>query len=179
MKKDKVPLSPEMREKRKKNEMRHRRDFFIKLGTTIAAIWFVFTFVLGMYRVSGNYMYPHMKDGDMVFTYRLANLSVGDVVAYDVEGTEHIGRVAAVAGITFDINDNGEATVDGTPDTNGVFYETVKDGSRLDLPYTVKEDEVIVLNDLRTDIGDSRTYGAIRLDDVDGKVIMVHRGRNF
>ena len=58
-------------------------------------------------------------------------------------------------------------------------YPTPVEGSKITYPYTVPEDTVFVLNDYRSDLKDSRTYGGIPLSDTEGKVILVIRRRGI
>ena len=52
-------------------------------------------------------------------------------------------------------------------------------GETLTYPYRVAGDSVFVLGDYRTQTEDSRNFGSIPLDDVEGKVITYLRRRGL
>lgn len=153
--------------------------FFLKLGITIGVIFLLLTFVFGLHRVSGNNMYPAFKDGDLVITYRLDDYNTGDVVLYTGEdGESHLGRIVANSGDSIDIQD-GQIVLNGAVVSSDILYETTAAESGITLPYQVSESGVFVMNDHRTDIDDSRTFGEVSIDNLDGKVIFILRRRNF
>lgn len=46
-------------------------------------------------------------------------------------------------------------------------------------PYTVEEGRAFVLNDYREDTDDSRSFGAVSLNDIEGPLIFSMRRRGF
>ena len=150
----------------------------IKLMVVSGLIWAALTYVFGVFRLSGNNMYPMLKDGDLCVTYRLEEYHSNDVVAYRVNGRVRLGRIVARAGDTVDGDEQG-IRVNGLHPSEEIFYPTEILNLNLDLPLTLGEGECLVLNDYREDLGDSRTYGAIREDDMQGKVIFIFRRRGF
>ena len=88
------------------------------------------------------------------------------------------GRVIAAEGDSVDILSD-YVTVNGYGIFEDTLYPTTSEGASITFPYTVSENCVFVLNDYRSDISDSRTFGAIRLDDVQGKVVFVMRRRGI
>lgn len=130
-------------------------------------------------------MYPAMKDGDLCVIFRreaqaLAGLqyAAGDIVAYQAEGRRYIGRVAAVGGDTIQISDGGSVTVNGAGQSGEIIFPTYARGE-LAYPFTVPHDCLFVLGDHRTDTKDSRDFGPIPLQSVDGKVITILRRRGL
>ena len=165
-----------------KKKKRTAKDYIIglavKVGITALVVWLILTFVAGVYVNHKNSSYPMIKDGDLCLTYKLSKLEQGDVVAYDCKGETRFGRVTALEGDTVEIKDD-YITVNG----NGIFEETVyptsAEGSEITYPYTVPKNSVFVLNDFRSDVSDSRTLGAVSLDDCKGKVVFVMRRRGI
>jgi signal peptidase I len=49
----------------------------------------------------------------------------------------------------------------------------------IEYPYTVPEDSYFVLCDFRTSSDDSRSYGAVPKEDLDGKIITILRRRGI
>ena len=101
-----------------------------------------------------------------------------DVVAYRVNGRIRFGRIIARAGDTVDGDEQG-VLVNGMYPSEEVFYPSQMLDIGLEMPVTLGEGECVVLNDYREDLSDSRTYGVIREDELEGKVIFIFRRRGF
>lgn len=136
----------------------------------------LFSYVFLITQVSGNDMFPAIKDGDLVIGFRLQReYAKDDVVAYTAEGKTHIGRVAARGNDVVTLDDSGTLLVNGTAQSGEIMYPTyAKEG--ITYPYRVPEGHVFILGDYRTQTRDSRDIGAIPLENVRGKVITIlHR----
>jgi signal peptidase I len=153
--------------------------FIIKLCLVLLVIWAVFTFIFGIRQVSGEHMYPRLRDGDLTLYYRLEqNYEKGDVVTFQLEGTTFWARIVAQGGDVVEVNEDGQLIVNGNVQEEEIFYPTEPQDGDVTYPYTVEEGSYFVLCDYRTISYDSRTYGAISKKDLDGKVITLlrHRG---
>ena len=150
----------------------------IKLAVAALIIWVLLTYVFGVFRLSGNNMYPMLKDGDLCFTYKLEEYHSSDVVAYRTDGQIRFGRIVARSGDTIDGDEQG-LLINGSHPNEEIFYPTQIMETNLPLPYTLGEGEFVVLNDYRSDLGDSRTYGVITEEAMKGKVIFIFRRRGF
>ena len=150
----------------------------LKLLVVAAIVWAALIFVFGVFRLSGNNMYPALKDGDLCITYRLDPYLSDDVVAYRVNGQLRFGRIIAKTGDTVDGDEQG-VLVNGSYRSEEVFYPTDMLSTGLTLPVTLAEGEYMVLNDYREDLSDSRTYGVIDEDSLEGKIIFIFRRRGF
>ena len=61
-----------------------------------------------------------------------------------------------------------------------IYYPTTKAaGSSVRYPYTVEEGKAFILNDYREDTNDSRSFGAVSMDDIDGPFLFTLRRRGF
>ena len=100
------------------------------------------------------------------------------MVAYKREGKVKFGRIIAFEGDSVDIM-NDYITVNGYGVFEDTVYPTTSEGASISFPYTVSDNCVFVLNDYRSDISDSRTYGGIPLDDVQGSVVFIMRRRGI
>lgn len=150
----------------------------LNVAILTAVLLVVFSFVLCVFRVSGNEMYPKMQDGDLVLAWRLAGgYTKDDVVVYTVDGEQQVGRVVAKEGDIIDISDDGTVSVDGTTESD-TLYVTEK-GDAVEYPYAVPKGYVFILGDYRTQAEDSRDFGAVSVQDVQGTVIGLLRRRNL
>ncbi|MBQ8961242.1 MAG: signal peptidase I [Ruminococcus sp.] len=190
MKKDVMPLEektpvsppekdPSAKKKKKRPTARsYALSLLIKLGVTAGAVALLLKFVCGVYVCHDNSSFPMIKDGDLCITYRLSDLKQGDEIAYKLDGKIRFGRVIALAGDSVEIFDD-YISVNGLGFFEDAVFRSSPPGSALTYPYTVPENCVFVLNDYRTDVTDSRTYGGISLDDVQGAVMFVMRRRGI
>jgi signal peptidase I len=58
-----------------------------------------------------------------------------------------------------------------------IFYETEPQNGDVTYPYTVEADSYFILCDYRTVGTDSRSYGAVARNELDGKIITLLRRR--
>lgn len=167
---------------KRKNQVLDRqgyRTLFVRVLGLVLAGWFLLSKVFFITQVSGNDMFPAMKDGDLVIAFRLQQAYVkNDVVVYQINGKTHIGRVIAKETDYVQLDDSGSLLVNGTDQSGEILYPTyAKDG--ITYPYAVLEGQVFVLGDYRTQAKDSRDFGAISLKNVQGKVITILRRRGL
>ena len=79
--------------------LRDLTGLLIKIGLILLVVVLAFTFLFGAFRNADPGMLPAIKDGDLVFYYRLDKYyHSGDVVAAKYNGRTITLRVAAVAG---------------------------------------------------------------------------------
>lgn len=139
----------------------------------------IFTQLFLLTQSSGNGMFPAIKDGDLVLAYRLqSSFGKGDVMVYTVEGTAYIGRIIAQEADVVQMDDSGNLQVNGTAQSGGILYPTyAKPG--MEYPYQVPDGCVFLLADYRTQCQDSRDFGPIPLEDIQGKVVTIVRRRGL
>lgn len=124
-------------------------------------------------------MFPSLKDGDLTLGFRLdRNYQSGDIVLYTVDGTEHFGRVLTTAGNTVEMDGSGDVRVNGISESGEILFLSTDIGT-LKYPYTVPEGTVFVMCDHRTETEDSRTYAAIPVRQIHGKVLSFLRRRGL
>jgi signal peptidase I len=156
----------------------------IKFGTKliiIASICLIlFNYIIGIGIIHDNMNYPSLKDGDLTLVYRLSDYNIGDMIKYYHEDKIYFGRIVAVEGDVVEITEEKYLV-------NGISpYEPVRnltlpaENSNITYPYVVKSGEVFILVDYRQDgAQDSRNFGGISLDNVEGKLIFVFRSRGI
>ena len=146
----------------------------------ILAAFLIYSYIAMPYRMSGNNMFPSIKDGDLCIFYRLSTMHVGDIVLYREEDVLHVGRVVARAGQNVDITDTEGLLIDGYAPAEELPYITSKsENGSVQYPITVPSDSYFILNDYREKTDDGREYGATDGKDVEGVLIYFMRRRGF
>lgn len=139
----------------------------------------LFTKVFLIHQVTGNEMFPSVKDGDLLIAFRLQkSYAKNDVVVCVSDGKRYVGRIAALEHDVVTIDDSGIISVNGTEQNGEILYPTYA-GDDLIYPYKVSDGAVFVLSDYRTSAHDSRERGEIALENVEGKVITLLRRRGL
>lgn len=152
----------------------------VKIAVIAIAVWLALTFVLGLTINYGNNMHPAVKDGDLVVSLKLQRPYLNAAVLYEKDGKKTVGRVVGLPGNVIDITDNGALLVNGVIPAEEVFYPTYRaENSEIEFPLTVEEGKVFILNDFREDTNDSRTFGTVDMDDLDGPLLFTLRRRGF
>ena len=158
---------------------RDYRSLALRCLTLGLVLLVLLTQVFLITQVSGNTMFPAVKDGDLVIAFRIQQeYAKNDVVVYTADGEIHIGRIVARATDIVMLDDSGKLLVNGTNQTGEILYPTyAKEG--LTYPYAVPDGHVFVLGDYRTQTEDSRDFGPIPMENVQGKVITILRRRGL
>lgn len=159
-----------------------RRDMAIKITAFIVVFFIAFTFIFGVSIAPGDNMFPAVKEGDVLIYFRPGRLTNQDTVIYEAEGRKHVGRVQGTAGETINQTNGGILTIGGNMQPiqkrAGLYYKTfVKEDGKLRIPYTIQEDEYLILGDKRDTAEDSRDYGLIPRKKIKGKVFTIIRRR--
>ena len=138
---------------------------------------FILTFILLIFIqpsiVSGESMYPTLHHNDKLILWKLGELEAGDIVVFDSHNQnndKYVKRVIGVAGDHVEIVDTVVTVNDVVIDESYVNpAEPLIDSGTVDI--VVPEGEIYVLGDNRNHSNDSRRFGTVDLDDVDGKVV--------
>ena len=178
---------PEEKPAKKKKVNPHPYRWMIKLGklmVKIAILTILFSSVwiwVGSVAVlHDNNMYPSIKDGDLVVACKLMDYLPEDIVLYESARGQRMGRIVARGGDIVNLTSDGLYTINGNTPYEMVFYNTYpNEDSDIVFPYEVPENCIFVMNDMREMMTDSRTYGAVSMDDVEGKVVMMMRHRGM
>ena len=141
--------------------------------------WLLFTQAFLITQAKGQNMFPAVKDGDLVIAFRLQKEYVkGDIVVCRVNGQRYIGRIGANQGDNINLSDSGAVTVNGTVQGGEIIYPTYAHEG-ITYPYHVPDGQVFLLGDYRTVAEDSRDFGPVSYDQVQGKVITILRRREL
>ncbi len=148
-------------------------SFFIFLGLIILFR----IFVLEPHNVSGSSMDNTFKDGDYVLvdkiSYRFTNPEKGDVVVFDPPAeaentTRFIKRIISVPGEKIEVKSSGTFINDKKVIENFVDFS----GEKTSQATTLKTDEYFVMGDNRYVSFDSRYWGPIVKDEIQGRVLI-------
>ena len=151
----------------------------VKILTIVIIAILINVFVAEVHVVHSNNMYPALRDGDLVITYKLSSPYNGDIIAYKISlnGKITFGRVVGIGGDVINITNDGSYTVNGLVPYEVIYYKTEPFESTVTYPYEVRSGEVFVLSDMREEGNDSRIYGGITKNY--GKVVLFMRRRGF
>ena len=154
-------------------------SLFSRVVVLALAAYVIFTQVFLITRNKGLDMFPAMKDGDLIIAYRLQrDYAKNDVVVYEVGGIQKVGRIIARGTDVVTLDESDSLLVNGTTQSGEILYPTyAKEG--VEYPYKVPEKYVFVLGDYRTNTEDSRDYGPVSMNDIQGKVITILRRRGL
>ena len=173
-------VSPEQVITARQQKLRDQAEITAFLGRAalmVVILAGLFGVVLGIASVGNNDMEPVLSAGDLVVYFRLDGSYVsGDVLVYEVDGEEYIGRVVAKGGDTVEITDNAQVVINGsTLVESDIFYSTPAYDTDVTYPLTLAEDEYFLLCDYRTRGTDSRYHGAVRTAQIKGVLIAAIR----
>lgn len=166
-------VDPPSRKKKRKRIIRVMIQTLIEFISIIAVIFLAFQFIWGIGTVDGMSTYPTLHDGDRAVYYRLEkDIAKGDVVVLDrQEDGIFIKRVAAVAGDTVSIQD-GSLYVNGRECViESAAGKTIVPDSGIEYPLRLGDKEVFVIGDNRENSEDSRHFGAVKTEEIKGKVL--------
>ena len=155
------------------------RSGVFKLLVAVLAIWVLFTQVFGLMRVEGNAMRPTAGDGDLVLTTRFFTLASDDLVVYQQDGREALGRVVGQPGDTVEITEDGDLKVNGNVQASVTQGSTSQGSLGAQYPISLGDGEYFILNDARDNTSDSRESGPVGIGGIDGKAIALLRLRKI
>lgn len=173
---------PENAIRNRQNRLADKRDIILFVRNvliTLVLIFVVFFCVLGVHTVSNDDMAPRISVGDLLLYFRFDNtLAAPNVVVYQADGKNHVGRIVARAGDVVNVVDNKLLVNGYIQNSTNIFYETIAlEG--VEYPITLTGEEYFILADGRRNFLDSRCYGPINKRDIKGRVVMVLRRDNF
>lgn len=161
--------------------LRTLRSFILKTAFITVTIFILLSYVFGFQIHEGENMHPSIKDGDVLLYYRLEDeYSIGDVIIYNTGEDLLIGRVVGRAGDVIDVSDNNELIINEyvtyeeyVYTQSGIFF------NKADYPYTVSTGEYFILLDNRNETGDSRSFGGVPIEAIEGRVFSIVRKRGI
>ncbi len=132
-------------------------------GVLIIAVILLRMFVITPVCVDGNSMLPTLKNGEILLLKKYdKSIERFDIVVLNYNGQKLVKRVIGLPGETILYKDNKLYI-------NNEEIKDVQTGYRTsDFSYVVGEDAYFVLGDNRVDSLDSRIFGEVSKDNIDG-----------
>jgi signal peptidase I len=150
----------------------------------IAIFLFVYLLVLQPHKIKGDSMQPNYPDGEFLLTdkvtYRFGEPKRGDVVVFqapNIPEEEYIKRIIGLPGETVSVKDGGvyvngerlnETYLTSTLYTSSGVFAT--EGKELIVP----ADNYFVLGDNRPASSDSRAWGFVSAEKINGRAWVVY-----
>jgi signal peptidase I len=164
-------------------QRKKRRAGFTELCLTILVAFvlvfgFVRPFVLEAFRIPSESMVPTLEVGDRVlankFIYRFSEPERGDIVVFESvgEGDDQklIKRVVALPGDEIEVR-NGTLLVNGEEQEEPYLNRGLPFNGSYQ-PTEIPEGEVFVMGDNRANSADSRVFGPLPVENIEGEAFM-------
>ncbi|MDO4615116.1 MAG: signal peptidase I [Lachnospiraceae bacterium] len=175
---DEQSTAEEIRKQRRKIlDKKEIISFFVRLAVFIAFLYLLFGILFGIAIMPDESMKPRFSAGDVMLFYRLdKNPGSSDIIVFEKDGVEYVGRVIAKPGDSVEIPPEGGLRINGSiVIENDIYYETRPYDNDVSYPIALADEEVFVLCDYRDGGKDSRYFGAVRMSEIKGKVLAVLR----
>ena len=166
-------------QKRKRRRMRALRSFLIRLILLAAVVYVLLFHIVGITMMPNRDMSPRLDAGDLILFYRIErNPKLQDVVVIKKAGSDekYVLRVVASPGDTVEVSDERGLAVNGNTQIEAnIFYATRPYETEIEYPIVLKDNEYFVMADYRNGGKDSRYFGPITQDEIQGVVITILR----
>lgn len=174
-------LTPQQAIRARRVALLDRKEFMQvlkKLLILCVAVYVLFGVLFGLAVVKGSDMQPKLSAGDVVLYWRRdTSYMRGDVVVIKRDGAQYIGRVIGLPNETIEITAERTVKVNGQAiSENDIFYETEAFQQAVQYPLELGENEYFLLGDKRDSAKDSRYFGVVKQDEIEGTIIAsLHR----
>ena len=157
------------------------RNFLLRLILFIGLMYVFLTYVVGIARVPTDDMRPAFRFSDTVVYYRMQEMyKTRDVVYMVKDNAPLIGRIIGVPGDIIEILDSGSVRVNGNIVFEDYVYEnTYPYVNDINYPVVLDADSYFILGDNRSLAYDSRAFGPVRRNEIQGVIILSFRRNNL
>ena len=171
-------LREERRRERRGRKLSGPTEFIATILIAFALVFgFVRPFVVEAFYIPSESMVPTLEVGDRVFVnkfiYRFSKPERGDIIVFQsVEGGDQtlIKRVVGVEGDEIRVQ-SGLLFVNGEAQNEPYLNDAVPTNDFYG-PLTVPEDHIFVMGDNRGNSADSRVFGPLPLENVEGEAFL-------
>ncbi|MWC29336.1 signal peptidase I [Paenibacillus sp. MMS18-CY102] len=172
-----MELDKSVNNKPKKSRFKKElRDWSTALVLAVVLSFLIQNYAFAQVKVINISMQNTLVEGQRLFedkiTYHISTPKRGDIVIIDdpTQDRNLVKRVIGLPGETIDIRD-GYVFINGVKleeaYTKGMTYPRV-----IKMPYTIPAKHIFVMGDNREQSDDSRTFGAVKYDDIEGRVVL-------
>ena len=169
--------------KRKRRRIRALRSFVIKLVALAAVVYILFFHVIGITMMPNSDMSPRMDAGDLLLFYRIERSpQIQDIAVIRKADSErkYVLRVVARPGDTVEVTDERGLAVNGnTLSEPYIYYPTKPYTDQVEYPIVLGDGEYFVMADYRNGGEDSRYFGPVTQEEIEGTVITIIRRNNL
>ena len=145
------------REDYKSKYKRTLRSTVSVLVVTAAVVVLLAFLIFPVFRIYGSSMSPTIKEGEIVVSLKGSKFECGDVIVLSFNNKLLVKRVIAGPGEWFNIDQDGNVTVNGEQIDEPYLTEKAYGDCNISLPYQVPDGRFFVLGDNRSTSQDSRT----------------------
>lgn len=162
------------------NRIRYKRRYRSVLRSTLytlitvaAVAVLVATLWLPVLQIYGSSMAPTLKDGEIVFSVKTADMEPGNIVAFYYNNKILVKRVIAGPGDWVNISPDGTVYVNGEMLEEPYLEEKAFGDADIELPYQVPDGRIFVMGDHRATSVDSRhiAVGCVAEEQIVGKIV--------
>lgn len=155
--------------------------FAMQVLIFVIVLYVLFAHIIGITTMPNADMYPRIDSGDFLMYYRLdKDPKAQDIVVFEKNDTRYVGRVIAVPGDTIEITKDGSLIINGFSMTEtNIFYETFPLEGFTTYPLTLQAGQCFIMEDQRQGTEDSRYFGPVNYNELEGTVISVMRRTNL
>ena len=162
------------------NRIRYKRRYRSVLRSTLytlitvaAVAVLVATLWLPVLQIYGSSMAPTLKDGEIVFSVKTADMEPGNIVAFYYNNKILVKRVIAGPGDWVNISPDGTVYVNGEMLEEPYLEEKAFGDADIELPYQVPDGRIFVMGDHRPTSVDSRhiAVGCVAEEQIVGKIV--------
>ncbi|MBI3341882.1 signal peptidase I [Candidatus Curtissbacteria bacterium] len=143
---------------------------------SLGIFFFVYVFLVQPHRVKGESMTPNFKDGELLLvekvSYRIYKPSRGDVIVFKAPGSANVDFIKRVIGVPGENVKVENGTVYINDKKLNEPYE--KQETRGDININLGNNQYFVLGDNRGGSSDSRVFGPIDRNTIEGKAWFVY-----
>ena len=149
------------------------KNAIIVMLIATAIIVLITMLLMPVLRIYGKSMTPTFQSGDIVLSFRYADCSRGDTIAFYYNNKVLVKRIIAMSGDVVEIDDDGIVYVNDQALDEPYASNREKGDCDIQFPYTVPNEHYFVLGDCRNNSTDSRSseIGCIDTERVLGKIV--------